>query len=542
MITIRKSRSRARDRKVDGEPTPPTSRAVSFQAPIGGWVENENVAASSPLGARVNENVFPTDRGSRVRGGCVKASNLGAAVVSMFTYETATAEKLFAATSGSIFDVSALDPDATLTAVKSGQTLGYYSSEQIGTVGGDFLIAVNGADDALLYDGTTFADLNAASTPSITGIDTADLKYVWKHKNRLWFVEKDSKSAWYLPVDSVGGAAAELSLSGVFQGGGTLLFGATWSADAGDGMDDRIIFCSTEGEVAVYQGTNPASASDWTLVGVFKTSEPLGPNCHIRAGGDVVIGTRAGIMPISEVVSKDPATIELSAITSKIRDSWRNAVLYWQSNVPWELHKWDQGNMLFAAMPNAGDGNFVANANTGAWAKYTGWDAQCAAIYKNRLFFGAANGYVYEGETSGSDDGEIYVSRISLAPTNFGQDAAHKSIQAVRATFLSEISFNPQVSISTDYNVTFPSPPSVVPDSPSGEAKWDVGDWDVAIWDYTSEASSVVRGVYSTGWVAEGASGFDIAPQIQISNGSTRTPDAELVTMDLLAEVGGVVV
>lgn len=48
-----------------------------------------------------------------------------------------------------------------------------------------------------------------------------DLNYVWVYKNRLFFVEKDSLNAWYLPVDSIGGAAEKFPLGGVFTRGGS---------------------------------------------------------------------------------------------------------------------------------------------------------------------------------------------------------------------------------------------------------------------------------------------------------------------------------
>ena len=68
------------------------------------------------------------------------------------------------------------------------------------------------------------------------------------------FVKRDSLKAYYLPVASIGGAAQDVSLSGVFQRGGKLLLGATWSLDSGDGMDDKCVFVSDRGEAAIYSG------------------------------------------------------------------------------------------------------------------------------------------------------------------------------------------------------------------------------------------------------------------------------------------------
>ena len=80
----------------------------------------------------------------------------------------------------------------------------------------------------------------------------------------MWVIENDTLSAWYLPVDSVGGAATEYDLSGIFRLGGYLLAGGTWTMDAGEGVDDYWIAVTSEGEVVVYQGTDPSSANTWT--------------------------------------------------------------------------------------------------------------------------------------------------------------------------------------------------------------------------------------------------------------------------------------
>lgn len=89
-----------------------------------------------------------------------------------------------------------------------------------------------------------------------SGLTSANMAFVWVYKNRLWFAERDSMNAWYLPVDAIGGTASVFPLAGVFGQGGALLFGQTWSLDAGQdgGLSEQNIFVSTRGEVAVYQG------------------------------------------------------------------------------------------------------------------------------------------------------------------------------------------------------------------------------------------------------------------------------------------------
>src|SRR5699024_4648934 len=79
------------------------------------------------------------------------------------------------------------------------------------------------------------------------GLTSANMAFVWVYKNRLWFAERDSMNAWYMGVDSIGGTASVFPLAGVFGQGGALLFGQTWSLDAGQegGLSEQNIFVST---------------------------------------------------------------------------------------------------------------------------------------------------------------------------------------------------------------------------------------------------------------------------------------------------------
>ena len=63
---------------------------------------------------------------------------------------------------------------------------------------------------------------------------------------------------------SVGGAANVLDLSSVMHFGGKLTAMATWTIDAVYGVDDNLVLISDKGEVAVYRGTDPTSASTWS--------------------------------------------------------------------------------------------------------------------------------------------------------------------------------------------------------------------------------------------------------------------------------------
>ncbi len=508
----------------------------SFMPPVRGVILNEPLPNGKPGGALVLENWIPTAGGARVRGGSLKTATIGANPVRrLWTFKSGQVEEFFASDDQNIFNITTVVNNVTPPAAAvTGQSNGYYSTAQFGTAGGNFLYAVNGANDAQLYDGLTWKAINNASVPAFTGVATSALSFVWSFASRLFFVQKDSMNAWYLPVDSIGGAAQAFSLAGVFQEGGSLLFGGKWSLDAGDGLDDKCVFVSTEGEVAIFQGTNPGSAADWQKVGVYKITKPMGPNATMQAGGDLLISTSDGIVPISEAVNKDAAALSLSAVTRAIEPAWKKQVPL-RSALPWELMKWPTANLMVVSLP-AADASiptlcFVANTQTGAWGFITGWDTRCMAHYGGSGFFGTSKGTIHQMDVTGSDDGLPYTCTYVGLPDQIKTPGIYKTIYSGRATFLANIPFKPKVSASMNYRVKLPTPPS----SPANSAMdlWDVGLWDVAVWD----AGSVID--VTTKWVSIGKSGFAMSPQVQITLGVNITPKIDLVQFDITYQRGG---
>ena len=137
---------------------------------------------------------------------------------------------------------------------RAGRRRGNYAAAQLANAAGDCLIVVNDAGDLpLRFDGTTWTTLTPARSParwaqpSLAG---ENLVYVCKYRNRLFFIERNSMNAWYLGINAIGGVLEMIPLSGAASKGGKLLFCAVWSLDAGDGIDDKLVFCTDLGETA----------------------------------------------------------------------------------------------------------------------------------------------------------------------------------------------------------------------------------------------------------------------------------------------------
>jgi hypothetical protein len=511
---------------------------ITFPAPIRGKVSNENLASAQPLGAKVLVNAFPTQTGLRVRGGSRKIATLDGPVLSMFTYVSGSAAKHFAASQAKVYDVSSVaDPSVVPPADISGQSAGYYSAVQFSTVGGEFLYIANGSDKLQLYNGTSWQAIDGASSPSITGVTTSTLSHVWAYRNRLFFIQSGSMYAWCLPVNSLGGAATQISLAGVFQNGGSLLTGGAWSMDAGDGIDDRCVFISNQGEVAVYEGADPGDPNDWRLQGRYDITPVLGKRALMPVGGDLLILTEDGIVPISQVVSKDPAALSLAAVSRNIEPDWRREVMA-RGGKPWEFIKFPRYNMGIVSLPvttTAPPLCFVVNLETGAWADYTGWDTNCLVLHNKWAYFGTSDGKVMQAEIGGNDDGQIYTVQIAAQFDHLKSPGQTKTVRMARETWLASRDFNSRVSVSVNYQTVFPAAPNSAPDGGALDL-WDVGKWDQAKWD-----AALANRTARVQWRSIGRTGYAVSWQIQVTCGVTATPDAELVSIDLLYDRGGIV-
>jgi hypothetical protein len=507
------------------------SKYSSLLAPTRGWYVGENIADAKKGAALILDNYFPLENKIRLRrGSAAFATGLGAKVETLFTYESGAVTKQFGIAGGSVFDASSAG--AVGAAVYTGLTNSYVKTALLTTSGGSqFISIVNGADTRVLYDGTTWG-----TTPAITGVTSSNLSDVWVFQSRLFFVEKNSLKAWYLPVDSIGGAAVAFPLTGVFQLGGTLLAGATWSSeDAGTGLDDRCVFLSSNGEAAVYTGTNPAG-TDWRLNGVYRIGKPLGRRCFMRVGGDLAIMTEDGLVPLSQAIQLAEEALSEQAVSKPIAPAWRDAVRQRAALVGWEIIVWKRESMAIVALPalpGESGTQFVANVATGAWCRYLGWASNCFNVFNNRLFYGTADGRVIEAEVGGMDQAQAYSAAVMWPYDDLGAPASMKLVQIARPMMESRVSIAPVVTAQVDYVTTLPPAPAAATGQQPG-AQWDVARWDQAVWPGSLFPYREWQGVT--------ASGTAIAMVLQMTNGSPTTPDVFLNRLDVVFETGKVMV
>lgn len=372
-----------------------------------------------------------------------------------------------------------------------------------------------------LFNGIT-GTLPDGSSP----LQTSDFSYVWAYKNRLFFILKDSLNVYYLPVDQIGGTATLFPMGAEFSLGGKLFIGATWSLDAGDGLNDNCVFMTDEGEVVIYNGTNPAAAATWAKIGRYQTGKPRGPKAFIRAGADLVFDTDIGKVPLSQSLQTDYSVLSSSAISYSIETAWNEAVLFRADRI-WDAIVWPEKQMVVTMLPTINEqppAMYVTNARTGAWANFTGWDGTCLEIFQGRLFFGSQNGKVVEAYVTGLDQGLPYTATYVPLFTDFGDSGAEKIGLMARVQTRGPYQIQPQMSLQTNYVVNLPPVPAAAP-IPEG-SEWGTGIWGQSVWG--AQRARTWQGE----WVSVGGYGYALAPGMQVTSGSLIPLDAEIIAID----------
>lgn len=542
-------------------------RSQTFPAPVAGLVLVDSLVKSRPASAQRLENIFPQKQNCRIRGGSQWWTRVPGTPNSFLAYRQSGQEKLFLTTDDAMYDATAtlpqenlylydenddplLDSDGEPILAAEGIPInitdrpgGYFSYVNFATSGDSYLVGVNGADPIQLFDGTTWQDVTDVSVPiAITGIaDTSVLSFVSAYRNRLFFVEGGTMDIWYLPVNSVGGVAEMLTMAGIFELGGAVLFTATWSMDAGDGLDDKFVVVSTQGEIAVFQGSDPGDPNDWSLVGRYVMTEPLGPRATMKAGGDVLVATVEGFTPISATVTKDPAALSLVSASEVIDPAW-NTEARDRRALPWEVIKWPTRNMAFISLPTESEDPedhfcFVVNVETGAWTKYTGWNVRCMELFNDQVFIANPDGRVLRAEQGGDDDGTPY---NPLWVGNWDDTTALgkiKTYHQARGHLLARSDVNAQVSVSVDYRVSLPPFPAAA-EAQGGAFTWDVSVWDGPdVWDGGGGPFQAIN----TRWRSIGQTGYAHAIQFQMTCSDPSKIEAEIVEVTVTYEPGGLV-
>lgn len=475
---------------------------ANVPAPVGGWNDRDSLAAMPSQDAVILVNYFPLPSKVILRAGEVSwATGLGAQVQTLMGYKPQNGTSaLFGAANGKFFNVTA--SGAVGAAVVTGNTNDKWQKINITTPGGSFLMAVNGADKLRGWDGSSWWK-DGDGAHDITGVDTSTCSNILLQMKRVWLIQPTTCSAWYLPINSIAGAASQFPLGTVFLRGGKLVSMACWSLDAGAGMQAYTAFFSDQGEVAIYQGIDPSSATTWSLVGVYWTGSPIGNRCSIQFGRDVLVITQDGLVPLSQALLTGRIDTKI-ALTDKIQNTISASISSYSANFGWQVMQFPAQNMILLNVPVAvgSQEQYVMNTITGAWTRFKGWPANCWELFNDQIYFGE-NGVVRKAWQGTSDHNNNIQAEALQAFNYFKEEAPADALKEfVLCRPLLSVDSNPGITfgINTDFDMTTPT--GVPTFLQSGAGLWNSGLWNAAQWGGNPSIQKAWQSVQGIGYCA----------------------------------------
>jgi hypothetical protein len=448
------------------------------------------------------------------------------------------------------FTVATTTTAATITSITKSGTLATLTTATAHGLLTNNRVTISGASSAE-YNGTfvitktganTFTYVMASApaanatvvgtytTIGITGVDSSTFINVNLFKNRLYFTQKDTLACWYLPVNSIGGVASPLYFGGIARNGGYLQAMGTWTLDAGQGADDYAVFVTSMGEVMVYNGTDPTSATTWLLKGVWQLGQTFNRKCFFKYAGDLLLLTQDGLVPLASALQSSRLDPRIN-LTDKIYYAVSIAATTYYANFGWQINYFASENMLILNIPiSGGMEQYVMHTITKSWARFTGLEAYCwETSGSNEIYFGG-DGYVANFYQGNSDNGTNIQAAAQQAYSYFDSPGQLKRFTMVRPIFQSNNGIpTTAVNISTDFEPqTEFGMLSFNPASTVGGV-WDVSVWDDALW---SSGDLVTKT-----WVGVTGLGFSASVNLAVAS---QGIDFKWTSTDYVMEKGGV--
>jgi len=437
------------------------AHTASIPAPTLGWNAVDPLANMKPGYAVILDNWIPRPgyvelrRGSRL---WCSAAPAPVETVMVYRGNPTGGDEIYGVSDGDVYDCTTMDTTFT-GAVYTGLTNSRVQWLNFANSGGAFLMCFNGADTPFHYDGAAWTTLTITGSSGPITLDPVDLIDLVLFKRRLFLVEKDSLHVWYLAVDAIQGAANLLDLGPIFQEGGTIAEIGTWSLDGGQGQDDYLAIVSTQGECAIYQGTDPDDPLYWSIVGTFHIGQPMGRRSLLQFGSDLLILTQTGVMSMSQALKLDRSQFNNVAITQKIQNAFQVATAAYKNNFGWQAITYDIGSLAIYNVPTdelVTSQQFVQNVQTGAWCRFTGLNAFCWATTDDYIFYGGTDG-LYQWDVGVTDAGTDLTADLETAFNVFNEPGRLKHFTMLQPVLNATANMAPAIEVVTDFEERTPT-------------------------------------------------------------------------------------
>lgn len=472
-----------------------------YPAPVGGVNAISGLAEPMVQDAIYAFNMVPSQYGMKSRDGytewCTNVGTDGVRTIIPYVSTLAGEDKLFAAASNAIYDVTASSaaPVSVLAFGTVNDSSGYGQFVNfINLANNKFILYCDEANGYKLYtQATNTWSTVAAGTAAgqINGANPALFAFCMIWKSRVWFVMKDTGDAYYLPVGQVTGTVTKFNFSNKFKYGGYLVGLWNWTVDGGEGIDDYLVAISSAGDVVVYKGTDPDTASTFDQRGVYYIGPtPAGRRCAGSFGGELYLLSSYGLLPISKLMSGQVVIDTSIFVSRKITPLINIQMATARLQLGWEVKLLPTQNLLMISTPKQDNFNYVQFAqslDTRGWALYRDFPYDTGDSWNGIFYVGTSDNRVliHSGPLDNvtladPDSGDEIEWSILTWYQDLQTPAQNKIVQLIRPTFTAEKAPSYAVLARYDYDLQEALAVPIVT-VPTGDV-WDVAIWDTAVW------------------------------------------------------------
>lgn len=449
------------------------AKTFSMPAPVLGLNGRDGLAGMDPRFAVVLDNWFPSTNQLIGRAGSAAwATGMTGPVETLIPYSSGSVINLLAAANKKIYDASA--SGAVGAALASGYTNNRWQAVNYK----GFALAVNGTSDGCIkYDGS------AITASSVTGA-TGNLANIAVFQNRLFFLD-DTLAFYFLATQAIAGALSPFDLSTYVRFGGFLMAQGDWSYMGTNSLQDYAVFITSEGEVLVFQGTDPTSATTWSLAANFRIGKPIGRRCMVKYGAELIIITEDGFVPMSGLMTDDRAEPNQN-ISDNLGTLVAQDINLYGGNFGWEgtvCSKTSLGPLALFNVPtteNSMSYQYVINLRTRAWCRFVGLSANTWTVSEGRIFFGGNDGKVYQADTGANDSGNDIFFDGKTAFSYMDEPEALKQFIMARPLISSQGVITPVIDCNVDFEDVQPTAAPTF--AGAAGSPWDTSPWDTSPW------------------------------------------------------------
>lgn len=491
-----------------------TAQVAVLAAPTGGLNYRDPIAAMSPADALVLTNMIPRQQGCELRKGWqtyanpVTVAGVAQPVESVFGYiaPNPANNKVFMAANGNIYDVTA-GGNPVVAVTGTGSTDDEWWTTQFSTAADTFLLAVSPGAGYWTYSTSSgWVNRTATTTGMTTSVRTVT---VWKR--RVWFTFQDSPNVAYMNnVDAITGTVTSFPMGSILRNGGYVSAMFNWTIDAGFSVDDFLVAIGTEGDVGVWEGTDPTSAATFGLKGAWYVGPvPRHGRYFTPFGGDVMIVSELGLVPMSKLIAGQYTQDQQIGPASKIQSVFAPLVRSLINEKYFDVFVVPTSEVLVISLPPQGGTyrQFAMNVTTGAWCQFQGMPMRAAAVIGSQLYFGTLDGLTCKGlygDLDGIDiagaGGTNIEGDVQTSFQHFGSPGQLKRFGMARPIFIATAAPAVKLRINVQFQAESVQGSPFFTDEINGV--WDVGIWNTSVWvgqgTYQAWAGTTGLGYYGS--------------------------------------------